>query len=187
MGQEERSKEGCYAQTPWRCKSNQAWHQFQTTFSFQIEKIDRGGKLVEIVKHCAFGVPPIIIGHHLDKVMKSDFEKQICVKEGEEGLLERLSSPKWSIEETAWSIDYEHYTYIQWTQCWLKCNSNVDISTMSYAMTIEVGNQLQAWRPPSSIKRETVDREVSCLSWFWLGWWYIITSKTYKSKKPSSD
>ena len=26
MGQEERSKEGCYAQTPWRCKSNQAWH-----------------------------------------------------------------------------------------------------------------------------------------------------------------
>ena len=79
MGQEERSKEGCYAQTPWRCKSNQAWHQFQTTFSFQIEKVDRGGKLVEIVKHCAFGVPPIIIGHHLDKVMESDFEKQICV------------------------------------------------------------------------------------------------------------
>ena len=67
--------------------------------------------MVEIVKHCAFGVPPIIIGHHLDKVMKSDFEKQICVKEGEEGLLERLSSPKWSIEETAWSIDYEHYIY----------------------------------------------------------------------------
>ena len=67
--------------------------------------------MVEIVKHCAFGVPPIIIGHHLDKVMKSDFEKQICVKEGEEGLLERLSSPKWSIEETAWSIYYEYYTY----------------------------------------------------------------------------
>ena len=23
--------------------------------------------MVEIVKHCAFGVPPIIIGHHLDE------------------------------------------------------------------------------------------------------------------------
>ena len=33
----------------------------------QIELVNRGGKMVEIVKHCAFGVPPIIIGHHLDE------------------------------------------------------------------------------------------------------------------------
>merc|ERR1712192_291010 len=60
-----------------------------------IEKIDRGGKMVEIVKHCAFGVPPIIIGHHLDE-------------DGEKGLAKRLESPKWSIEETAWwAINYE--------------------------------------------------------------------------------
>jgi len=60
-----------------------------------IEKINRGGKMVEIVKHCAFGVPPIIIGHHLDE-------------DGEKGLAKRLASPKWSIEETAWwAINYK--------------------------------------------------------------------------------
>merc|ERR1719356_1908983 len=32
-----------------------------------IELVNRGGKMVEIVKHCAFGVPPIIIGHHLEE------------------------------------------------------------------------------------------------------------------------
>jgi len=60
-----------------------------------IEKINRGGHMVEIVKHCAFGIPPIIIGHHLDE-------------DGEKGLAKRLASPKWSIEETAWwAINYK--------------------------------------------------------------------------------
>ena len=39
----------------------------------QLEMINRGGKMVEIVKHCAFGVPPIIIGHHLDEASVGTF------------------------------------------------------------------------------------------------------------------
>ena len=75
--------------------------------------------MVEIVKHCAFGVPPIIIGHHLDEasfcvffckdtpaesgkiVIVQKKENKNCAQDGIKGLDKRLASPKWSTEETA--------------------------------------------------------------------------------------
>ena len=74
--------------------------------------------MVEIVKHCAFGVPPIIIGHHLDEasfcvfLLRHTSRKwqhynrtkkwhKNCAQDGIKGLDKRLASPKWSTEETA--------------------------------------------------------------------------------------
>ena len=33
--------------------------------------------MVEIVKHCAFGIPPIIIGHHLDEA-SANGQGKVC-------------------------------------------------------------------------------------------------------------
>ena len=81
--------------------------------------------MVEIVKHCAFGVPPIIIGHHLDEASfcvsfvkthqlkvatsKSSKKKENnnCAQDGIKGLDKRLASPKWSTEETALWVDVD--------------------------------------------------------------------------------
>ena len=69
--------------------------------------IDRGGKMVEIVKHCAFGVPPIIIGHHLDEASVGTLYCNIePTQDGEKGLAKRMKSPKWSLEETVWWVFY---------------------------------------------------------------------------------
>ena len=175
MGQEERSKEGCYAQTPWRCKSNQAWH-LNHFFLPDWESRPRW----EIGWDCealCFRCSP---HHHWTSPGQGGeigFWKANMCEGGGGGLAREAVQPQ----------------MVHWGNCmvnwlWTLHIYTMDtMLTMSYAMTIEVGNQLQAWRPPSSVKREMVDREVSCLSWFWLGWWYIITSKTYKSKKPSSD
>ena len=68
--------------------------------------------MVEIVKHCAFGVPPIIIGHHLDEAsVKKVLGHYIAIlsphnQDGEKGLAKRMKSPKWSLEETIWWVFY---------------------------------------------------------------------------------
>jgi len=60
----------------------------------EIENINRGGTMMQVMKHCAFGVPPIVIGHHLDE----DGEK----------LLKKMLESTATVEETViWAMDYE--------------------------------------------------------------------------------
>jgi len=60
----------------------------------EIENINRGGTMMQVMKHCAFGVPPIVIGHHLDD-------------DGEKMLKTMLESTA-TVEETViWAMDYE--------------------------------------------------------------------------------
>ena len=35
-----------------------------------METVNRGGSTMQITKHCAFGVPPIVIGHNMDDVSR---------------------------------------------------------------------------------------------------------------------
>ena len=67
MEEDERPQEGGDTQTTRRRKLEKPRLKRSDKYHLQIELVNRGGKMVEIVKHCAFGVPPIIIGHHLDE------------------------------------------------------------------------------------------------------------------------